>query len=441
MLFRLLSLFVTTALKTFYRVRVVSPIHDFSGPVMFVGNHPNSIVDPAMMFLVTKRPITFLAKEPLFRVPLFGWLLRALGALPVYRKQDNPSLMAQNEGTLAAASQALLDERAITIFPEGRSHSEPQLSDIKTGCARIARHVATAGKALRVIPVGLTYAQKHRVRSEVLIEVGEAILVEAVPFDAPEKEWVRALTEKIESGLKAVTLNLETWEDMELIQTANVLFSLRNGYAEEDAERLRLFAQGASLMRAADAEYFDALKDDILSFRARAEVLSDGGDLKAGRRARRARALLVLRSVAAMVLGFPFFALGLVLLSVPFVVLRALALLAPVAEDRVATLKLTVGVLVLPLWWTALAVGAWATLGTWGLVLTLLFSGPLTLFTRYFWERRRVAFNDIAAFWKLGSEERLREHLLLERERLQEEIARQVAIFSPRLGVSTIEEV
>ena len=144
---------------------------------MFVGNHPNGLIDPALVFVLTHRHVTFLAKEPLFRIPVIGWLLRGLQCLPVYRKQDDPSQMGKNEGTLDAARGALVAGRAITLFPEGKSHSEPSLAELKTGAARIALSAAKQGAAVRIVPVGLTYADKHRFRSEVLIEMGAPIEV------------------------------------------------------------------------------------------------------------------------------------------------------------------------------------------------------------------------------------------------------------------------
>src|SRR6185503_12143419 len=90
------------------------------GPVMFVGNHPNGMVDPGLVLVLAKRHITFLAKAPLFSIPVVGALIRGLGALPVYRKQDDPTQMGKNAGTLDAAADALVQNRCITIFPEGK---------------------------------------------------------------------------------------------------------------------------------------------------------------------------------------------------------------------------------------------------------------------------------------------------------------------------------
>lgn len=434
--YRFVRAIVSAALRLFYRLEVVRLVDDLSGPVMFVGNHPNSLIDPALVFVITDRQVTFLAREPLFRVPVMGWLLRGVGALPVFRKQDNPGLMAKNDGTLEAAAKALIEQKAITIFPEGKSHSAPQLSDIKTGCARIALRVAKAGSALRIIPIGLTYEQKHRFKSKVHIEVGQPLLVEAVPAglegDA-EVEWVRKLTTRIGDAMRGVTLNLEDWEDLSLVQTADQLFALRNGFREQDPERLRLLAKGASLFRRDDPERFDDIKEDLMSFRARLEMVNaTAGDLSLRYRTRQVW-YFVFRNLASITLGFPLFALGLVLFAGPFLVLRIVSQLAPVSRDRIGTLKFVSALVMVPVWWALLCVVGWYFWSTTGFVVALLGSLPLALFTRYFLERRKAMVNDITAFFKLGNRSRLRQHLLFEGERLQEDIQRLVAEFKPRV--------
>ncbi|MEW6432028.1 MAG: 1-acyl-sn-glycerol-3-phosphate acyltransferase [Myxococcota bacterium] len=436
MLYRLVRGIVAFALNLFYRVEVVRHVSDLSGPVMFVGNHPNSLIDPALVFVITDRQVTFLAREPLFRAPVLGWLLKGLGALPVYRKQDHPGLMAKNDGTLDAAASALAEGKAITIFPEGKSHSAPQLSDIKTGCARIALRVARKGTALRIIPIGLTYAQKHRFRSRVHIEVGEPILVPALPQDVSgeaEVDWVLGLTARVGDALRNLTINLETWEDLALIETADQLFALRNGYREKDPERLRMIATGAGILRSVDPERFDEVKEDVLSYRARLEtVRADPKDLTLHFQ-RRSLGLFVARNLAALVLGFPLFALGMVLFAAPFLFLRLFASVVPVSRDRKATLKFVSALVMVPLWWTLLSAAGWALWGAGGMVVVMVGALPLAMFTRYFLERRRAAWNDLIAFVRLGSRSRLREHLIAEGDRLSEEIQRLADELRPKV--------
>ena len=48
------------------------------GATLFVANHVNFLVDPMVLMAVVPRPLHFLAKAPLFRIPIVG-RLRAKG--------------------------------------------------------------------------------------------------------------------------------------------------------------------------------------------------------------------------------------------------------------------------------------------------------------------------------------------------------------------------
>ncbi len=437
MFYRLIRSIVAFALGLFYRIEVRRKVQDVSGPVMFVCNHPNSLIDPALVFVLTSRQVTFLAREPLFRAPVLGLVLKGLGALPVFRKQDHPGKMEKNEGTLEAAAGALIEERAITIFPEGKSHSMPQLSDVKTGCARIALRVARAGKALRIIPIGLTYEQKQRFRSRVHIEVGDEILVSAAQVsDEAEGDWVRGLTDQVNASIREVTLNLDQWDDLEMIETADQLYALRNGFKPEDPDRLRLLAKGANILRNEQPERFDDIKDEIVSFRTRLQMLNaEAKDLSVNYR-KRELSWFVVRNLASIFFGLPLFALGLALFFIPFMILRVLSMVVPLEHDRVATLKLVSALVMVPLWWTALCITGWYFGGTVGLMVALLGAMPLALFTRYFMENRRRTFEDVLTFFKLSNRTRLKQHLLYEGERLQEDIQKIVGELIPRVAPS-----
>jgi glycerol-3-phosphate O-acyltransferase/dihydroxyacetone phosphate acyltransferase len=436
--YSLVRAFVGFAIRLMYRLRVRSagPVPD--GPLMFVGNHPNGLMDPALVFVITSRQVTFLAKAPLFRMPLVGWILKGIGGLPVYRKQDAGADMRKNDGTFEAAASALLRGGAITIFPEGRSHSDPALGEMKTGAARIAFRAAKEGAAIKIVPVGLTYGEKNRFRSEVLIEVGEAF--EVAPFlpkdeaDAPRA--VRALTDRIGESLRAVTLNLAAWEDLPAIRTAEAFYAFRQKDAGGDPERIKRIAKGMQILRAEQPERLDRLREEVSALQRRLELVSaQPEDLPVEYRPRRV-AWFVLRNLAAVVLGFPLFALGMAVFYLPVLIVRSIVRLSGVELDLVATIKFLVSLVLFPLW---VAVGAFfaARYGgaLWAIALVVV-AIPLGLFTRYFFDRRRTALHDARIFFLLGMRRSLKQRLLAEGDRVAAELEALAEELGPRLGTA-----
>jgi 1-acyl-sn-glycerol-3-phosphate acyltransferase len=251
------------ALRLFFRRIETSreELVPMTGPVIFVINHPNGLIDPSLIFSSLPRRISFLAKSTLFRIPVISFLLRTVEALPLYRRVDAGEDMTQNLKTFEACRRLLRQGRCIALFPEGLSHSATKLMPIKTGAARIALGAisveAGALFKLKIVPVGLYYTSKTSFRSEALIRFGDYMSVEPVELEAdgePPREAVRLLSKRIETALREVTLNVENDEALEEVLKAEQLFSsiyesinMRQSLSEEFDLRRRF----ASELRAA----------------------------------------------------------------------------------------------------------------------------------------------------------------------------------------------
>jgi len=198
------------------------------GPVLFVANHAASLMDPAIVGITARRPVHFLAKAPLFDVPVLGAAMRALGMVPVFRGSDDRSQVGRNLDSLAVAASRLVDGGAVGIFPEGKSHDALKVEKVRTGAARIAQQAVAGGaKGLKIVPLGLNYAAKERFRSAIWVRVGESVdAAEFLKRNADERAAMRELTAEIDRRLKEVVVHLDEakWEpfllDLELLLPA-----------------------------------------------------------------------------------------------------------------------------------------------------------------------------------------------------------------------------
>ena len=146
------------------------------GPVLLCINHPNNLIDSLLVGSVLPRQVHYLANAALFRNALIARCLVALGVIPVYRRADHLGKMDRNVEMFAACDEAFDRGRLIAIYPEGATHSEAHLQQIKTGAARIALgHEAHAPGRLTVVPVGLSFAARKKFRGRVVVSFGEPV--------------------------------------------------------------------------------------------------------------------------------------------------------------------------------------------------------------------------------------------------------------------------
>ena len=340
---------ITAVLRLLARIffRQIEIVGDapMEAPVIFAVNHPNALIDPLFLLSFAPRRISFLAKAPLFRTPVIGWIVRTLDSIPVYRRQDNVSTSSNRE-TFARAREILAGGGAIAIFPEGTTHSDPKLRELKTGVSRIA---LGASLDVLIVPAGLYYTSKHTFRSSALLYFGAPIAVKPVNVDQdgePEAAAVDALTVRIEEALAAVTLQADSHEALELIARAERIFSAdRPITLAEELQLRKRFVDGYHYLRSRDPGRLARLESQI-------EKIEYGDQRSAVRDSRSASRYLLL----------PFALIGSV---IHWPVYKLIDVIARRAErETAATVKLLAGALLYPLLWIVIAlfVSPWAVL-------------------------------------------------------------------------------
>ncbi len=116
------------------------------GGFLVCANHLSD-ADPVVITAVIRRPICYAAKAELFRIPLLGAFLRALGAIPVERGTASLGLMR-------SAGKILRGGGLVGVFPQGTRC--PHLPPHKTaGRVRGGAGMIAAQNGVPVLPVAL----------------------------------------------------------------------------------------------------------------------------------------------------------------------------------------------------------------------------------------------------------------------------------------------
>lgn len=199
------------------------------GPIVFVANHPNSIMDAFVIGVAIKRKVNYIGHSGLFKHPLANRFLRSCGVIPVVRKGEQSDKLQDNTASFDACYQALEEGQTIGIFPEGTSDMLRQVKKVKTGAARIILETEARNKyqlGVKVIPIGLHFFSRSRFRSRVLVNIGkpiDLISYNHLNLNNPT-EAVQQLTNEIQNQLEQITVNLQHIELDDLVRDVELIF-------------------------------------------------------------------------------------------------------------------------------------------------------------------------------------------------------------------------
>jgi glycerol-3-phosphate O-acyltransferase / dihydroxyacetone phosphate acyltransferase len=455
---RLVHAAISLALRFFFRRIETSGAErvPVSGPLIFVLNHPNGLIDPGLVFCALPRRVSFLAKSTLFKMPGVAFLLRVVEALPLYRRVDAGEDLSRNRLTFAACHALLREGRCIALFPEGVSHSAPRLLPVKTGAARIAlgalgiqnskfkiqnspeikeREPETENRFdLKIMAVGLYYTSKTAFRSEALIRYGEIFEVEPVELDEngePPRAAVQALTDRIEAALRRVTLNLESAEELDAALKAEALFSsvyqnlLFRQTLAQSFQRLQNLAEKYRLLGENEPEKMRELNEKITRYEN--ELKSSGLTSESlsvlQHPTRYVFRYLVLRVVVLLALA-PLAIAGAIVHSPAFVFSNLVGQMFRThgADAAGSTYKILAAIVLMPLTWLIVGLVGWWFFG-WQAALVSI---PAAILCGYVALRSSETLVDLSvwlrAAWLLFRRRALFLRLLLRRETLQREI-------------------
>jgi hypothetical protein len=336
-----------------------------------------------------------------------------LGVIPIHRRLDAAERMAGNVDVFRHCHALLEAGGVIGIFPEGISHVDPQVKEMRTGAIRIGLEAeARRGFALgvRVVPIGLNFSRPDvRRRGELTLRVGPPIALarHAAAYRIDPAATVASLTAELRDRIEALVIHLDDLSQEPIVRAAFELFGpdfvadplLLPEIGDEATRRIEV-QQGIAdaieyyaRFQPAWAQGLELRIGAYLGARERVRLTEDG--LR-----RRVGALPLLRDTlpAAVigVVGAPLAGFGWLLNVLPRMVTGWIARRVIREPSQLATYELWIGLQAFALVYTAvvLLLWRWTDFGRLELALAvLLFPLIGVLSSRYFVLMRHYAEN------------------------------------------------
>lgn len=197
-LYRVVLFLAWCFFKVFYRHRIYGLEHFYSEAAIIAGNH-SSFYDPPILSISWPEEVHFLARESLFKNPLFGTLIRKLNAHPV-------SGDASDIGVFKLVCQLLAEGKKIILFPEGQRGRQDKLGELKPGVAMLVARSKSA-----VIPAYIYGSFKVWNRTRKFPKLfGKTACVYGSPIlwsqfaHLDKKEAQKALTDALAASIEAL---------------------------------------------------------------------------------------------------------------------------------------------------------------------------------------------------------------------------------------------
>ncbi len=156
------------------------------GGVLMCSNH-RSYFDPPAVAAASPRRMSIMAKEELFHYPLFGRLIKSLGAYPIRRGKGDA-------GAVMATLKLLAGGGTTLVFPEGTRVRAAGEKKVNPGIIRIAIKARTP-----IVPV---YTNgKYRPFGGLKIYFGQPISYEEYYETSPDAETLERLAAELMSSI------------------------------------------------------------------------------------------------------------------------------------------------------------------------------------------------------------------------------------------------
>jgi glycerol-3-phosphate O-acyltransferase / dihydroxyacetone phosphate acyltransferase len=434
LLYNFLKIIVKISLRIFFK-RFQIENADFlktDGPLIVVGNHPNTFMDPLIAAALVRQRVAFLANGSIFNRftrPVFDYF----NVIPVYRIKDMEhaqvplSQKELNHKTFKRCYDYLKNGGTILIFPEGTSEIERRLRDIKTGTARIALGAEAENDFklnLKILALGLNYSDPTHFRSEVLVNVSAPIAVSQFKegYDETSFEAVTKLTDLIEERFYETTIVTEDNEEDEMVRNIETLyknklmsdFELNQEEKKDEFVVIKRIVEAVRYFETQSPTQFKTLQIKMANYLESLQVLQISDETLAHARTIHKKATA---QVWVLFLGFPLYVFGLIHNYIPYILPSRLTRLITSDVSYRAPMMMSFGILTFPMFYAVVlyAFYGWAQ-NIWVAVVYVVAMVLGGYFVLWYWPRLERLWFAWRGLWLMQRKPTIIKTLLHERQ-------------------------
>lgn len=201
---RIIQWFCQLNFAAFLRFRQRGRKHLPASGALLVANH-QSFLDPLLIGVALDRPVSFLARDTLFRVPVIGWILRATYVMPIRR---------DSAGSVREPIERLKHGFYVGVFPEGTRTDTGQVGVFKPGFVSLVRR-----SKVPVVPVGIAGAFEAYPRTRPFPLPGRVRVVYGEPIPSDEvaelarKGNEQKLIDRVTNEVRQLVEEAQGWRD------------------------------------------------------------------------------------------------------------------------------------------------------------------------------------------------------------------------------------
>jgi len=195
MLYSIARFFFTIIFKVLFRFQVFGRSNfPRKGAFIVAANHL-SYLDPILLGISSPRKLNFIAKDDLFKIKVFGFLISNVGAIPV--KMD----AKQNIGVFRSALSLLSKGNGFVIFPEGARSLNGKMQNMRAGVGFLA--IKSQCPVIPVLIIGTEKALPLRAKCirlrKITAYVGKALLP---PLDSKGYGSFEEFSHRVEDSIR-----------------------------------------------------------------------------------------------------------------------------------------------------------------------------------------------------------------------------------------------